>query len=527
MLTSIENKACQLEFGDYIIYTLSSKVSESFICLLPKKNCLIQGDSMELSFDDVIYMSKKAGYEDLYKEYRAILEYLIKTDGQFIENDYFKYLKIIQERSITSKNHSKKASSQAITYAEINDFKGVKDMLEEGADVNYQKISIGTFKGYSILDFAIYHGHTDVVNELLDRGATLTSEASWSKSYLIRKDTDLLIRKIIEKKDVLKHNLKAMIHVVYQNRDYDVLEDLLCVKDYSFDEDLLNTILSHSIKAKKAPITTKLLELGFLPNKADICFAIKEGLTMFVSKLLKEIEYPVKSDRDMMMSAAESIRGAEMIDILLEMGDYGTTLNIEGKSALSVSAELGRPEAFNLLAKQFPDDIDVENKSGYTPFTTSIKRNYPDMIKEVLLFYKDINGVNKKGETPLCIAALNSTKEVMQLLIDEGADPNNKNDKGTTPLTTLALTKEIEAIQTLLDNGGDPTMKNNNGLDALAASILQKYDVPSIVELLLKNGCDANSVVEIAGEKLTIKELATNKNKHQSLIVLNKPEYNS
>jgi ankyrin repeat protein len=110
--------------------------------------------------------------------------------------------------------------------------------------------------------------------------------------------------------------------------------------------------------------------------------------------------------------------------------------------------------------------------------------------------------------------------------LSEGADPNQKNDKGTTPLMSLALTKEIEAIKTLLDNKGDPEVVNNNGLNTLAASLVQKYDVPSIVELILEYGCDTNSIVVINDRELNMKELAERKNKHQSLIVLNRPEFN-
>ena len=326
--------------------------------------------------------------------------------------------------------------------------------------------------------------------------------------------------------NVLEHNLDEMLVSAYQNRDYDVIEKMINIQDKVFGDEICQKMLSHMIHINNRPITKRLLELGNLPTVKDICFAIKEGMMGFVSVLLNEIEFPIGDNRDMMMAAAASVRGAEMISILLKNGQYGTSLTHKGKSAVSVSAYLGRPDAFKILSKQFTDDLNLEDENGFTPLTLAIKRNYPEMIKEIMLLNPDLNYVNLRGETPLYIAAINSTKEVMLMLLGAGADPNHKNDKGTTPLMALALTKEIEAINTLLQKGGDPAIKNNNGLDTLTAAIVQKYDVPSIVELILSFGCDVNDKVAINNNTMSVKDLAERKEKYQSLIIMNKDKFN-
>jgi ankyrin repeat protein len=528
MLESLDNKITVSDFGQYIIYTSSFHLSETFLCLLPKDGSSISMDTTEFATNEVVYFSKKTSSEDLYIEYKAIIEYLIKSDGEFIESDYFKHMKLVQEKLISSKSSSKKASSQALTYAELNDFKGVMDMLSEGADINFSKIIIGSFKGYSLLDFAIHHGHTDIVSELLNLGAFKTCESAWSKSYIIRSDTSQIIKEIIDSTNVLNHDLDTILKVSYQNRDYETIESLIGLIDHTYDADMLNVILATTIQSNKLSITTMLLEHGLLPSKKDICLAIQEGMMGFISELLdpNSIGYPVNADPELMMSAASSVRGVEMVNILLKTGDYGSTLINKGTSALSISAKSGRPETFSLLVQTFVDDLDFEDKNGFTPLSIAIRRNYPDMVKRILLAKPNINYVNVRGETPLFAAAIHSTKEVMLILLSEGADPNQKNNKGTTPLMSLALTKEIEAIKTLLDNKGDPEVVNNNGLNTLAASLVQKYDVPSIVELILEYGCDTNSIVVINDRELNMKELAERKNKHQSLIVLNRPEFN-
>lgn len=194
------------------------------------------------------------------------------------------------------------------------------------------------------------------------------------------------------------------------------------------------------------------------------------------------------------------------------VGDSGTLLH--------VAAKIGSPKSFDTLMEFFPKSLEEIDKDGHTPLMISLIRNYPDMIVKIASTGCELNYHNKKGETPLFLAAKRSTAEIITLLIEFGADVNYQNEKGSTVLIQMALTKSMEAIEVLLENGAISTIVNKNDLDALYAAIIQKYDVPTIVTILLESGANEQREVVMNGEKITPLEMAIKKKKYQTIQVI-------
>lgn len=86
---------------------------------------------------------------------------------------------------------------------------------------------------------------------------------------------------------------------------------------------------------------------------------------------------------------------------------------------------------------------------GQTCFHWAAKRNYYDLLKELLEIGQNINMYDNNQRTPLFLAAENNHFEAVRLLIDHNASPYMKNKNGLTPIDVC---KDIK-IKKLIEEG--------------------------------------------------------------------------
>ncbi len=78
------------------------------------------------------------------------------------------------------------------------------------------------------------------------------------------------------------------------------------------------------------------------------------------------------------------------------------------------------------------DDINIQNKYGWTLLHITIRRDRRDMVNYLLEKGADINKVDGVGWTPLMEAIMDDMPELVKILVDAGADKTIINQRGAT-----------------------------------------------------------------------------------------------
>ncbi len=78
------------------------------------------------------------------------------------------------------------------------------------------------------------------------------------------------------------------------------------------------------------------------------------------------------------------------------------------------------------------NDINIQNKYGWTLLHVSIRRDRTDMVNFLLDSGADINKVDGVGWTPLMEAIMDDMPNLCKVLIDRGADKSVANARGVT-----------------------------------------------------------------------------------------------
>ena len=78
------------------------------------------------------------------------------------------------------------------------------------------------------------------------------------------------------------------------------------------------------------------------------------------------------------------------------------------------------------------DDINIQNKYGWTLLHISIRRDRADMVNFLLDNNADINKVDGVGWNPLMEAIMDDMPSLCKLLVDRGADKSIANARGVT-----------------------------------------------------------------------------------------------
>ena len=88
-------------------------------------------------------------------------------------------------------------------------------------------------------------------------------------------------------------------------------------------------------------------------------------------------------------------------------------------------------ETFTSMVKEL-DDINIQNKYGWTLLHITIRRDRRDMVQFLLDNGADINKVDGVGWTPLMEAIMDDMTDLVKLLVESGADKTIANQRGAT-----------------------------------------------------------------------------------------------
>ena len=96
------------------------------------------------------------------------------------------------------------------------------------------------------------------------------------------------------------------------------------------------------------------------------------------------------------------------------------------------------------------DDINIQNKYGWTLLHVAIRRDRRDMVEYLLDNGADINRVDGVGWTPLMEAIMDDIPELVNVLVDYGADKTITNARGATALMLAQKFGRVNMYDTLV-----------------------------------------------------------------------------
>jgi ankyrin repeat protein len=105
-------------------------------------------------------------------------------------------------------------------------------------------------------------------------------------------------------------------------------------------------------------------------------------------------------------------------------------------------------EHFTSLVKDL-EDINLQNKYGWTLLHITIRRNRGDMLNFLLDNGADINKVDGVGWTPLMEAIMDDMPTLVSVLVDRGADKTIVNARGATALMLAQKFGRVAMFDTL------------------------------------------------------------------------------
>jgi len=88
------------------------------------------------------------------------------------------------------------------------------------------------------------------------------------------------------------------------------------------------------------------------------------------------------------------------------------------------------------------DDINIQNKYGWTLLHVAIRRDRRDMVEYLLDNAADIDKIDGVGWTPLMEAIMDDMPELVSILVERGADKTIANARGATaPMLAQKFTR--------------------------------------------------------------------------------------
>eukprot|EP00210_Caulerpa_lentillifera_P005472 g5232.t1 len=267
------------------------------------------------------------------------------------------------------------ASYKLLDAAAKGDLQQLKDLLEEGADIN-----VFGDEGLTPLLFATKNGHVSCVNLLVFRKARINLASCPERI--------------------------SAIHYASIGPSRQLLEFLISNRANVNAHDETGQTPLHYACHRGSSITVATL----LSHGADIHANDKYGRT------------------PLLMAASKN--NYEAVALLLRNQAYPSCAAANGNTPLHAAAEEGGEESVQLLLKHRAD-ANAKNAKRETPLAVAAKSGHGKVVSRLVDNEVDVNCLDKEGNTPLHLACLYCHKDAINaLLLAPGIDVKARDKKG-------------------------------------------------------------------------------------------------
>ncbi|KAJ5720553.1 uncharacterized protein N7483_008487 [Penicillium malachiteum] len=320
----------------------------------------------------------------------------------------------------------------------------VKKILQDGS-VNIE--STDSRRRRTSLSWAAKHGHSDVVELLLEAGAEIDARAHHQR-------TPLLLAAKKGHSDVVKVLLEAGAEV--DARDH-----------------YQGTPLSYSAGQGYSDMVKLLLETGAEVDVRDknqetpLSYAARHGY-FDVMKLLLEAgaEVDVRDENQETPLSHAARRGrSDVVKLLLEAGAEVDSRDIDQRTPLQYADQ--DSEDYSNTAKLLLEagaDVYLSSMSQRIPLSCAASQGYSDVVKFLLEAGAEGDSRDSDERTPLSLAAGRGRSNVVELLLEAGAEVDSRDIDQRTPLSCTAQDSEghSNAAKLLLEAGAVPAIGDDD-----------------------------------------------------------------
>ena len=379
-------------------------------------------------------------------------------------------------------------------------YKGITLFTAEDSPLAWYAKSSWSQKGWTALETAAWMGHTEVVEVLLQHGASATNSSAKGMTPLhsaVRAGNTALADLL------LAHG--ADVREQTGQRDEPIHFAAKCLQDVS--ETTLPWLLSHGadINAKGS--------YGYTP----LHLALAQGKWSTARVLIANgADVDALNDRfcrteQPLHSAARGRLRPKELELFLEVD--GVDVNArdnKGNTALHALAKCtDRPDTNSpavaevLLAHGA--DIDARNECASTPLHLAVGNGRWATAQFLISNGVDVGARDAKGRTPLYNAIYGISSENTQALLRmDGVSVNVKDGEGRTPLHAVAACidfrlppSHFEAVlKVFVESGADINARDHQRWTPLHCAAHEKTEIDAthpMVESLLKHGADVNA----------------------------------
>lgn len=331
--------------------------------------------------------------------------------------------------------------------ASVGNLTAVMDALDEGADVNSIDES-----GFSPLLLAEIGGHEETANELLRRGADVSSIAPRTKLTALHYAGMKCSREHVETLIDLGADVGAKAKAGGKTgRAYGVTTPLSCAIGFGNDEAAEAIWKEVSAKGMVGEESEAFVEAvgrvgGF--SWAKRIFEVAPEL----------IETRGSIGESMLHWASEG--DVESVEMLLVAGMNPSLCDMLGRTASHWGASAGRASVLERLLRS--SSAEIRDESGRTPMHCAASSG---------------GGVESKD----CLA----------VLLNAGHGIDARSNVGETPLHEAVDAEDLEAVRFLVERGAALDIESNQGVTPLRLAVCggrSEDGVPEAVEVLAKAG---------------------------------------
>ncbi|KAI8315033.1 putative ankyrin repeat protein [Colletotrichum sp. SAR11_59] len=354
-------------------------------------------------------------------------------------------------------------------------------MLDYGSDPN-----VKNREGKTALFEAIQSARVDLLTALLDHGANPNlpgpKHMLWPATYQAPCLKVLLARGADNKKTPGNMELAVSINNIESVR---VL--LAAGVSPNLKKDGIYTPLCTSIRDNRADIFELLLESGADPNLNSAEYPAFKCVTHFRTHFLPRL---VAAGNDLhnpkgIIEMAVRVNNMEALMWLLDQGVSPNDKGDDGNTPITTAIRESRME---MLDELLAHGADPNVRGCDWPIVMSVKR--PDVLKKLLPAVPDPRSFKGLMERAVVANQLDSVK----LLLKAGVSVEDKNGGVFSPLTSAIREDNKEMTSFLIHEAGADINAPGEHLPIVKAVRRCRGDDTDILEMLLRNGADANKM---------------------------------
>ncbi|XP_069792433.1 CARD- and ANK-domain containing inflammasome adapter protein [Narcine bancroftii] len=378
--------------------------------------------------------------------------------------------------------------------AELHHIVASGDLSRLGKAIGHSDINGINASNETLLHVAAAHGHVNIIEYLLNRGAKLEVRDNKGQSPLHRagEKGHTAAAKVLLRAGAHLYALDAEtrtpMHLATQNNCFAIVKLLL--KEEARSEKRKKSFLHMAALRDEGKIAGLLLKCGAVvdikdeKNRTPLIHAVSLGHINIVKVLL---EAGAKVDADVIDSVL-NCNNQTLIKLILEKASgISQTVFV---NALFKAVQKNQHRTVGVLIEQ---GIDTNTRNGmqYTPLLLAAELGHVESVKVLIA-----NGAHLDERTPnmnsaLHLAAQSGSLSVANLLIDEGMDVNIIGRGDQTPLHIASFHNQLPIIEALIRAGSKVNAITKEAITPL--HIASQRGHRETVECLLQNKADVNT----------------------------------